>query len=358
MATKIAPPHRILVKEVNWLGDAVMSLAALRAIRDAWPDAHLAVLIRRELAGLFEAAPWIDEVIPYSLSQGRRVFYDTAKIVSRIRHGCFDLAILFPNSFSSALWVALAGVPIRAGYIRYRRGLLLTHGVAVPADSAQDHQSRYWLAMTKSTLGIDSEAQEITLDVRQSHRERMRQWLRSHGYDGNRPLIALAPSAAYGPAKEWPVNHYSELTNLLAASFGAECVLVGAPHERGKCEEVAQSTRRRPLIAAGETEVGELIALLSLCDGFVGNDSGCAHVSAALGVPTVTIFGSTDPRRSAPVGSRSTVIYGRLDCSPCFERVCPYGHTACLVSIGPAEVIDALRKLDTFTFYERESSTT
>lgn len=353
MAIKIATPHRILVKEVNWLGDAVMSLAALRAIRNAWPDAHLAVLIARELAGLFEAARWIDEVIPYSLSQGTRGLYDTAKIVSRIRNGCFDLAILFPNSFSSALWVALAGVPIRAGYIRYRRGLLLTHSAAVPAESDHSHQSRYWQAMIKSTLGIGDDEHEITIDVSESHRERMRQWLLSHGYDGKRPLVALAPSAAYGPAKEWPPNRYSELTNLLETNFDAECVLVGAPHERGKCEEVAQSTRRRPPISAGETEVGELIALLSLCDGFVGNDSGCAHVSAALGIPTVTIFGSTDPRRTAPVGSRSAVIYRGLGCSPCFQRVCPFGHLACLISIGPAEAMDALRKLDAFALSKR-----
>ncbi len=136
-APKVPPPRRILVKEVNWLGDLVMSMPALRAIRRAWPGARLSILVKRELAGFFDGAHWIDELISYSISPGLRGFADAARIVSRIRAAGFDLAVLFPNSISSALWVTLAGVSNRAGYVRDGRGLLLTHKAAPPAGALE-----------------------------------------------------------------------------------------------------------------------------------------------------------------------------------------------------------------------------
>jgi len=351
-AIGIGTPQRILVKEVNWLGDAVMSLPALRAIRRTWPNSHLAVLVKRELVGFFDGARWIDEVIPYTVAGGIRGFADTARIVLRIRRARFDLAILFPNSFSSALWVALAAVPARAGYVRYRRGPLLTHKVFPPREGGGTHQSRYWLAMIRSTLGIDDDARESApresaLDVHDPHRERMRQWLGVRRLRPGCPIIALAPGAAFGPAKEWPASRYSAIIDLLGER-GAECVLVGAPGERAKCAEVAACAGTPAIVVAGETGIGELIALLSICDGFVGNDSGCAHAAAALGIPTVAIFGSTDPRRTAPIGAKAAVIYRAIECSPCLARTCRFGHYDCLRSIGPEEVVDTLQRLGAF----------
>lgn len=350
-ATSLGTPQRILVKEVNWLGDAVMSLPALRAIRRTWPNSHLAVLVKRELAGLFDGARWIDEVIPYAAAKGMRGFADTAQIVLRIRRERFDLAILFPNSFSSALWVALAAVPARAGYVRYRRGPLLTHKVFPPPEVAGAHESRYWLAMIRATLGIDDDAHESVLDVHEPHRERMRQWLGAGRLRPASQIVALAPWAAFGRAKEWAPSRYSAVIDLLTQR-GAECVLVGAPSERARCQEVIRAGSSA-IVFVGETGVGELIALLSICDGFVGNDSGRAHAAAALGIPTVAIFGSTDPARTAPIGPKATVIYRGIECSPCFARTCRFGHYDCLNSIGPEEVVDTLERLGAFNSLAR-----
>ena len=344
--TYVGTPKRILVTEVNWLGDAVMSLPALRAIHRVWPNAHLAVLLKRDLAGFFDGARWIDSVIPYIKDGGMRGLADTAKIVRQIRRGRFDLAILFPNNFRSALWSALARVPARAGYIRDRRGPLLTHKVFPPREAAGTHQSRYWLAMIRSTLGIEIDSERTTLEVGESDRDRMRQWLRAHRPRTEAPMIALAPGAAFGPAKEWPASRYAELIDLVVAR-GAECVLVGTPGERTKCEQVARG-RSGVTVAAGETPIGDLIALLSICDGFVGNDSGCAHVAAALGIPTVAIFGSTDPSRTAPLGPKVAVMRRAPECSPCFARTCRFDHYDCLRSIHPKEVVEALEKLGAF----------
>jgi len=172
----------------------------------------------------------------------------------------------------------------------------------------------------------------------------MRTWLERHRR-GRGPLIALAVAAAYGPAKEWAVARYAALVDRLAERHGAECVLVGAPNERPRCEMVAAASRHGASIAAGETGVGEAIALLAFCDGFAGNDSGAMHIAAALGIPTVGIFASTNPNRTGPLGPRTQSLYHPIACSPCLERTCRFGHYDCLKQVTPEAVEAALLEL-------------
>lgn len=341
-------PHRIIVKAVNWLGDLVMSGPALHAIHDTFPGAHLAVLVRRELASFFDGAMWVNEVIPYRLRGGVAGLRDQLSIVSRVRAGHFDLAVVFPNSFQSALWMLLAGVQRRAGYEADRRGFMLTHKVAPRADVESAHQVHHWLTMVAETIGAKGAAAAYHLDVNVQSRDKMRAWLANRRARPERPLIALAPVAAYGPAKEWPVERYAALADILAERHGTECVLVGGIDDRPQCEQIAAQCKSGTLIAAAETTVGELIALLSLCHGFAGNDSGCMHLAGALGVPTVAVFGSTNPMRTGPMGPHCTVIYRGLDCSPCLERTCRFGHYNCLRDIAAEEVAGALEACEIF----------
>ncbi|HYL58103.1 MAG TPA: lipopolysaccharide heptosyltransferase II [Candidatus Acidoferrales bacterium] len=338
-------PRRILVKEVNWLGDLVMSLPALRAIRRTWPAAHLAVLIKRELASFFDGSHWLDEVIPYSVGRGIAGLNDRRRIVGTIRSRHFDLGVLFPNSFESALWLTLAGVPRRAGFAADARGAMLNLKASPTPAAISEHQVNHWLEMVRATSVADGGIDDFALDVHQPHRERMHEWLATRRTRAGALLYAIAPAAAYGPAKEWPARNYAELIDLLGARVGAEVVLVGAPSERARCEQVASACKAGAIVAAGHTEIGELIALLSLCDGFIGNDSGCAHLAGALGIPTVAIFGSTNPDRTGPLGAKARVIYRKLECSPCLARTCRYGHYNCLMQIEPAELVDAIGAL-------------
>ena len=343
------PPRRILVKEVNWLGDLVMSLPALRAIRRAWPDAHLAVLVKRELASFFDGAAWLNEVIPYTVGRGLSGFMDRRRIVGEIRSRKFDLGVLFPNSFESALWIAMAGIKRRAGFVGDARGAMLTLKASPPAEALNGHQMNYWLAMVRETGVAEGDAEVTTddfaIDVLPAHRERMRQFLEGNRRRASSPIYAIAPAAAFGPAKEWPADRYGAVIDLLARRDDTEVVLVGAPSERAKCEEVAAASKSGAIVAAGGTNIGELIALLSLCDGFIGNDSGCAHIAGALGIPTVAIFGSTNPERTGPLGSSARVIYRKLECSPCLARTCRFGHYNCLTQIKAEELVDAVETL-------------
>ncbi len=344
--SRITPaPRRILIKAVNWLGDVVMTLPAMRAIRRAFPDAHLAVLIKKELASFFDGAQWVDEVIPYSVAGGLGGLNDRRKIVGTVRSRHFDLAVLMPNSFESALWVTAAGVPRRAGYSIDARGAMLTHKAAPPRDALDGHQIRYWLAMVRETLGIEGDVEDLAISADANHLAKMREYLAQHRRHSAAPLIAMAPAAAYGPAKEWPAAKFAAVIDALAERVGAECVLVGAPAERARCEEVAALSSRGALVSAGQTNIGELIALLALASAFVGNDSGCMHLASALGIPTVAIFGSTNPLRTGPTKGNSRVIWHRLECSPCLARTCRFGHYNCLREVEPGEALEALSSL-------------
>ena len=346
-----AGTKRVLVKEVNWLGDLVLSLPALRVLRTAFGGATLSVLIRQELAGFFDGINWVDEVIPYTMRAGIRGWADQREIIAAVRARRFDLAVIFPNSFRSALWTMLARVPCRAGYATDGRRFLLTNHTVPKASANIGHQRFYWLGMVSDTLGISpaiADSMSYRLEVSQQSVVRATNWLASHRRNRDAPLIAISSAAAYGPAKEWPPPYYAELIDLLRELAGAECVLLGTASERFKCEQVASICRAGALVAAGDTDVAELKALLSLCDGFAGNDSGAMHLAAALGIPTVGIFGSTNPMRTGPVGPKATTIFHPVDCSPCLKRTCRFGHYRCLQGIAPAEIVAALTDLGAF----------
>ena len=341
---------RILVKEVNWLGDVVLSLPALRLLRGAYASATLSVLIRQELTGFFDGVDWVDEVIPYTLNGGLEGLGVQRNIVAAIRARRFDLAVIFPNSFRSALWAWLGAVPHRVGYTTDHRRFLLTNH-AVPKGSAKNgHQRFYWLGMVSDTLGISAASPDEfhRLEVSERSIARVKEWLASHRRNRGAPLIAISPAAAYGPAKEWPLDNYARLIDLLGQQNGAECVLLGTLAERPKCQRLALLSQAGALVAAGETDVAEVKALLSLCDGFVGNDSGAMHLAAALGIPAVGIFGSTNPARTGPVGPKAVAIYHPLSCSPCLKRTCKFDHYQCLWGVSPEEVASDLSRLGAF----------
>ena len=346
-----AGTKRVLVKEVNWLGDLVLSLPALRLLRSSFGGATLSVLIRQELAGFFDGMDWIDEVIPYTVRAGLRGWADQKRMIAAVRARRFDLAVIFPNSFRSALWTFLAGVPRRAGYAIDGRRLLLTSHTVPKTSARNSHQRFYWIEMVRETLGISTtlaDSMSYQLEVSPQSVARMKKWLASNRRYPEATLIAISSGAAYGPAKEWPAVYYARLIDLLSELSGAECVLLGTASERFKCQQVASMSRAGALIAAGETDVADLKALLSLCDGFAGNDSGAMHLAAALGIPAVGIFGSTNPARTGPVGPKAKVIYHQIDCSPCLKRTCRFGHYQCLQSIAPEEITAALTQLGAF----------
>ena len=209
----------------------------------------------------------------------------------------------------------------------------------------ETHQVHYYLHMLQATLGVDGSADDFAIDVHPGSVQKMRAFLQPRRKRPGKALIGLAVAAAFGPANEWQAGSYAKLIDLLAERHGAECVLLGAPNERGKSEEVISMSESGAILAAGETSVGEAAALLSVCSGFAGNDSGSMHIAGALGKPTVGIYGSTRADRTGPLGPRVKTLYKKIECSPCLQRTCRYGHYDCLKLIQAEEVLEALEQL-------------
>ncbi len=327
-------PARLLVKAPNWLGDAVMSLPALWSIRLHFPQLHLGVLVREELASLFSAAPWVDTVVSYRLSAGHQAFASRWKLIRHLQGQRWAIGLLLPRSFESALWLYLARIPVRIGVAAQGRSLLLTHALQVDLKRPDCHLTDSYLQLAAESFGCPPPPSPPPISVPTIGEK----------FFVSFPYITLAPGAAYGPAKQWPIEYWRALARQLTAN-GLRVVLVGTKPERPLCEEIAAPLRPASYVFAGETTLTELVSLLASSLGFVGNDSGATHLAAFLGVPTVALFGSTNPVRTAPRGNRCQVLYDPPPCSPCLRRACRFGHYDCLRRITPALVFATLQRL-------------
>jgi heptosyltransferase-2 len=321
--------RRLLVRAPNWVGDVVLSLPAVRDLRRAFPGARLTVLARPWVAGIYGAVPEVDEVRE---SRGFRT--DVREV-----RGVFDAAVLLPNSIGTALVPWAAGTKERWGFATDGRGVLLTRAPRVPAAVRGQSQVYYYRAMLAG-VGIDVSAPaDATLRCPDEWRDRGRALL---GEDG--PWLGLNPGASFGTAKRWRPERYGAVGDLVSRRTGAKVVLVGGQAERALAEAIAGGMAVRPRILTGETSLADLVGVLSCLRAFVTNDSGPMHLAAALGVPLVAVFGSTDWRETAPVSPRATVVREPVDCAPCMLRECPIDHR-CMRAVSVDRVAHAALEL-------------
>jgi heptosyltransferase-2 len=328
---------KVLVRATNWLGDAVMSLPAIRAIRQVFPHAHIAIAARPWVADLYARETSVDRIIPYTGSR--------RECAARLREERFDGAILLQNAFDAALIAWMARIPERIGYNRDARGLLLTRAIPVPEPGEiPRHERFYYLELLRRAGLIERfpPTDAIRLEGIEAARESGARHLAELGIAG--PVIGISPGAAYGNAKRWLPDRFASSAGGLATGvlgLGGKspatrspalqpAVLVfGSASERPLCEEVAAALRRNHIEArnlAGETTLREFIDLAAACRLFLTNDSGAMHVASALGVPTVAVFGATDDATTGPAGPLARVVREHAECSPCLLRDCPIDH--------------------------------
>jgi heptosyltransferase-2 len=333
--------QRVLVRATNWLGDAVMSLPAIRAVRRVFPHAHLAVLARPWVADLYARERTIDRVIPYPALRGIGPRLDFA---SRLRTEGFDTAILLQNAFDAALITKLARIPERIGYNRDGRGLLLTRAIPVPEPGdIPRHERFYYLELLRRAGMIERLPADdaIRLDGIDASREAGQSHLAALGV--HEPVLGVSPGAAYGNAKRWLPERFAES----AVRIGMPVLVFGSEAERPLCEEVAHALPRAHNLA-GRTTLREFIDLAAACSLFLTNDSGAMHVASALGVPTVTVFGATDDTTTGPTGPLARVVREHAECSPCLLRECPIDHR-CMTRVTAARVADTALELLAWT---------
>lgn len=328
---------RLLVRTPNWLGDVVMALPALAALRAHFPRAVLSAAAPRPLAPLLAAAPGVDEVVELTRGGpgGRR------SEAEALRRGAFDVVVLLPGSFGSAWTARRAGIPERWGFAGRWRRALLTRAVPVPRRRGRPlHQVDRYLELLRG-LGVEPVVRAPRLEAPAFMRDRARRLLAPAGDEG--PLVGIAPGAAYGHAKRWPPTRYAAVVARLVREHGARVVLLGGRHDRDAGHEIestlASGAGPGVLNLIGQTDVPELVGLLAACRTLIAGDSGAMHLAAALGVPVTALFGPTDERRTAPVGDHAVLTHP-VWCRPCFFRDCPIDHR-CMTRISEAEVLKA-----------------
>ncbi len=342
--------RRVLIRANNWIGDVVMISPAVRALRDHFGDARIAILAKRWVLETLRGDPFYDDLIEYDSAGQHRGLRGRLRLASALRRERFDLAVLFQKAFDAAALAFLSGARYRVGYATDRRSLLLTHALDPPA--ADTHQVDVFLGIARA-LGCRIGDPFPSFHLQEENRRQARTLLADAGLAGHAPLLALHPGASKEP-RAWHPERFAELGRRLAARHGARIVLLGSEEERGLLGRIAAGLPPRIAFVPGPgLPIKVTGALLEVCHLFVGNDSGPMHVAAALGVPTLGIFGPGTPRRTLPVAARGLVIAVGKDypCSPCrqrFFRECPpspAGKPFCLEEIRVDEVEEAAARL-------------
>lgn len=323
-----AEPHKILVRVTNWIGDAVISLPALEALRSRFPRAEIVTVAKPWVAAIYDRHPAINRQIVYDPAGEHRGPRGFSKLVRQIRGESFDTAILLQNAFQAAWMAWRARIPVRIGYACQGRGPLLTEAVETPAKAVYGHQAYYYLHLLFRAGMIPRpeplrSLEETRIEVNAEEKTWATRRLESLGIHGPRFLLALAPGAAFGPAKRWMPDRFAALADRLTEVLNADVLIFGSDSERALAEEIAGEMEHTPLIVAGEMPLRQSMALLERCRLVVTNDSGLMHVAAVMGLPVVAIFGSTDARATGPFGPSIKVVQHVVPCNPCGLRVCP-----------------------------------
>lgn len=342
-------PRNIAVLLPNWVGDVVMATPALRALRRHFRRARITYVGRDLALGTLSGCDWADRAMVDRSRQKPRVRHFLGQ-VPRVRAGRFDLAVLLPNSFRSALLVRLAGVRRIAGYAREGRGWLLTDKLAPPrqADGGFLPISavRYYLDLL-NVLDVPPGPEHMELPVAAADSQAADALLAEAGVHPGRPVIMLNPGASFGVSKMWDPERFAELGDLLIGAHGAQIIINAAPGERAIAAQVGAAMRHRPAVSFAErlNTIGLLKGLMRRCTLLVTNDTGARHVAAAMGIGLVTLFGSTDPRWSRIDYAREEIVRVDVPCSPCQSKMCPQPagprYHQCMAAITPETVLAA-----------------
>lgn len=337
------PYHmKIVVRGTNWIGDAVMTIPALRELRRIFPDAHITLHTRSWAEGIFRDADFLDSIMAFE--PDGPALKDAIDQGHLLKKAGFDLSVLFPNSFESALAAKLGRIPRRFGYSREARRILLTDPIKVPEWKNRRHEVFYYLnliaAIEKAVLSketvMDHEP-SVGLTVSSSRREAARELLKGFGVDPSRKTVALGVGSTNSRAKRWLPENYAELNDRFQVEADANVLLVGSTNEMNVSTEVENLSDKKPILLTGKTDIADATAILSEIDLLISNDMGLAHVAPAVGTRTLVIFGPTNPETTAPFSGLAKVIRHEVECSPCMLRDCPIDHR-CMTRITVDDV--------------------
>ncbi len=330
--------ERIIVRVPNWIGDSVMAIPSLKAIKENMPESELWVCGIPWVIELYRNLPFIDGILEIRKGLNFEILKEN---VRKIKRSGFSKGFLFTNSFYTALEFFLSKIPERIGYSRDFRGFLLTKRIKWKKE--KKHHVFYYLDILKE-IGFKLGNPKIELYLEEKEREWAKENLSKKGAKEERMNIGINPGAYYGEAKRWKTNGYGVLANLLKKKFDANIIIFGSKDETPIALEIKRFVGDSAIILTGETTLRELMAYISQLDLFITNDSGPMHIANAFGIPIVAIFGPTSPEATSPFHQPYIIVKKDVSCAPCKYRSCPIGHI-CMADISVEEVYSAVLKL-------------
>ena len=335
-----ANPRNILIRSTNWIGDAIMTTPAVRTIRQNFPDAKITMLAHGWMADVFAASPHVDDIYIYDKRGKHSGISGVFRLAGELRREKFDCAFLLQNAFEAALIAFLAGIPIRVGYRRDGRSVLLRPGITISREVRTLHQVHYYQWLLRDA-GLTCGHDELCL----YHSPENKQWAVAFKENSTeQKLVGINPGAAFGPAKCWPAKRYGLLAKSLYDAHGVHAVVFGTKADQQTIDEICSYGADFITGLAGKTTLGQAMALIDQCDALVTNDSGLMHVGAATETPLVAIFGSTDHIATGPYSENAVVVRKEISCQPCLKKECK-GDFECMLGISVAEVTAAMSRI-------------
>ncbi|WP_293765502.1 lipopolysaccharide heptosyltransferase II [uncultured Aquitalea sp.] len=332
---------KILVIGPSWVGDSVMAQPLYQRLHEKHPGLELHVFAPSWTLPLLERMPEVAKAHLNPFGHGALRLGDRWRTARQLARERFDQAIVLPNSIKSALIPLFAGIPLRTGFIGESRYWILNDARELDEQAlpmmverfcalAEERKQALQRPIAHPSLTVDSAAQHATA-------ARL-------GLDISRPVLAFCPGAEYGPAKRWPARHFAELAKRFDAA-GHAVWLFGSGKDKEIGDDITRLADGKAINLCGRTGLEEAIDLMGLCALAVCNDSGLMHVAAGLGKPLVALYGSSSPDFTPPLSDNAAIVSLGLECSPCFERQCPYKHTHCLENLMPDMVWQAAQRL-------------
>ncbi len=335
---------RHIVVAPNWIGDTAMAAPFFASLRAALPKGRIEVVASPWTAGLLRAFPWVDEVHPIAGRNGREWWKSMFSLRAKLGGRGTETVWLLPNSFRAALLGCLIGGGRRVGYATDGRGFLLSRAVAPPPESPPPYLIDYYLGLLEAE-GWPVAHRAIRLPVTPETSRFAEGLFSRKAPPGSGPLIGVHPGAAFGESKTWPAAFFAQLAKNLVQNLGARILILGGPGETELADWVSSASEGAAVSIAGDDTLETLPGVLAGLDLFISGDTGPLHVAALAGTKTISFFGPTDHRRTAPRGVRHRTLRRELECSPCFERECPLGHHNCMKEITPEEVEKEVKEI-------------
>jgi len=326
-------PEKILIVGPSWVGDMVMMQSLCIVLKQQDPDVVIDVVAPSWSLPILRRMDQVRDAVVLDLGHGQLGLRRRWQLGRALSKNKYSRAIVIPRSLKAALVPFAAKIRVRRGYLGEQRYLLLNDIKKLDKQILKQTVQRYVALAHHDQMVPVTPFPELEISDRGRDELIKRFRLKEGG------VVALLPGAEYGPAKQWPLEYFSEVGEALC-DRGKQVVVIGSAKDRAAGEEIASRADGKILNLCGKTSLEEAVDLLSLCQTVVTNDSGLMHVAAAVGVNVVAIYGSSTPDYTPPLTEKASVLYRRLECSPCFDRQCRFGHTECLTQVTPQQVLE------------------